>query len=719
MKRFLLAVAAAAFFSHVSFGQSLSSINPSSAEPGQELPITITCSGDNFVTCTQMTSWTVCNSNVAGVYMRNGDSLLTASSVSNVQSTSLTATFGFPLSCATGAWDVGVGRSGGTLWQSQGFAVNPLSAPVLDSISPKMSLQNRSLAMTIFGTHTHFRLFQQSASVDNVSAAWLKRGVAAVKADSVRPINSCTVQAYFTLSSSVDSGRYDVQVDQGGGLASATLPKAFTVTWPFSPSHPLPKGCIAYYPLDGDAGDYSNNGNDGTIYGATAADGVYGGALYFDGSSSYISVPDNGGFTITNGLSICAWIKPEQADMWYRVVGKTNSSSSNNDWVLGQAMAGGIYFSMWKGASQYNTNGGNPLVLNAWNHIAGTWDGTCMRIYYNGSVQPESVLVAPPINSSGNPLLIGKMADNTYYFKGGIDEIMIFNRALTGAEIDSIYRGAYSANSKADSTIPVLIPCEPKVTLNLRPSFAWHKVTGAAVYTLAVATDLAFANIVLQTPLSDTSYASLANMPLGTIFWRVKSDLNTRWSPYDKFVIQSDTVPYLVRFNGDTVESKRPRFIWNKVAKATAYRVEIASSQTFTPNLVSTLCQDTFFLPLVDMTQGTYFWHVSCDRNYEIYCAPDSLAVGSSVHIIGTGRAVRQDGFLGRFASLIGRASGLELWIYEPNGKRAAVIPSVNLRPGIAETLKASGVRLPSGVYLAVLKMSGVTVAMKKFAKGQ
>lgn len=500
MKRCLSAFVFFVFFATACLGQTITSVSPSSADVGTELSVTITCSGDDFLTCSQVISWTTCNSNVSRVYISNGDSSLVASSVSGVQAASLTADFGIPLSCPSGAWSLAVDNNNGspqTLVQVQGFTINSISAPVVQSVTPSSSYQDTTVTVTIAATHAHFRLFQQTSSVDNVTNIWLKQGTSSIKADSVRPSGYDTVRAYFSLTSTNAPGLYDVQVDQGGGLASALMHNAFTIK----------------------------------------------------------------------------------------------------------------------------------------------------------SLAP-------------------------------------------------------------DSTVPVLVPCQPKVTLNLRPVFLWHKVTGATTYTLAVASDVAFASIQLQMPLSDTSYAPQADIPVGPVFWRVKSDISTGWSRCDNFIIQSDTVPFIVRFSGDSVHSKRPHFVWNKVALATAYRIEIAQTQAF-GNGVSMPVQDTSFDPLADMTVGSYYWHVSCDRNYSIYCPIDSLVVAPST------RAIVGDAKRGTFgvqlASLANRVAGWEIWVYALNGKRAFIIPAANIRSTIGESVKASGGRLLAGVYLAVLKKNGVALATERY----
>ncbi|HUI92323.1 MAG TPA: LamG-like jellyroll fold domain-containing protein [Chitinivibrionales bacterium] len=477
-------------------------------------------------------------------------------------------------------------------------------------------------------------------------------------------------------------------------------------------TYSLPAGTIAYYPLDNNCNDYSGNGNNGSAYGGPAwVAGYSGNALYCDGVNDYVSVPNSNSLTITNQLSVSAWIKPEKGSMWYRIVGMSNSTQSENTWCLGMAMNGGIYFCVWNSNGQNNTNCSQLIPLNKWSHVAGTWDGTTLRAYLNGVLQPEQVAAYGPVLSSTGPLIIGRKPDNTYYFQGAIDEVIIFNRALSQSEITGLYNfppysspilipvpspttnrrpalswhtvpqaAAYTVQVDTtrlfakpclktplldttyqvpidlpvdtiywqviaginDSTmyyseigsfviqdprVPLLIPYEPKVTQERRPALAWHPVAGATTYTLEAATNGLFTNLVLLSPMPDTHYVAQTDFPISTIYWRVKSDLVDKWSTVDTFQIMPDTIPFLIRFNGATLSTKRPTFLWHPVANAGGYRIEAASDRNFTQNYTTVPVPDTFYAPLVDMTQGTWFWHVSCGRNYQLFSPADSFVI--------------------------------------------------------------------------------------------
>ena len=264
-----------------------------------------------------------------------------------------------------------------------------------------------------------------------------------------------------------------------------------------------------------------------------------------------------------------------------------------------------------------------------------------------------------------------------------------------------------------DSATPVLIPYVPKVTLNLRPRLAWHPVVQAAQYTINVANNAAFTNPFIQVPLSDTVYAPGANFSSGRIFWHVKSDLSTRWSQTDSFVIQSDTVPFLIRFNGDTVKNVRPRFSWNKVSLATAYRIELSTNSAFVGPL-TTLVSDTFFVPLADLSKGLWFWRVSCDRNYLVFPVPDSLRIDNTVSVLSIGN---ENSSLSRQTKINLLTARWDVSIYTLNGKEIAVVHSGAGNHVVPDKTVISEMKLRPGVYLAVFRSNGSVFASSKFVQ--
>jgi hypothetical protein len=99
-----------------------------------------------------------------------------------------------------------------------------------------------------------------------------------------------------------------------------------------------------------------------------------------------------------------------------------------------------------------------------------------------------------------------------------------------------------------------------------------------------------------------------------------------------------DSIPLLLRYNGASVETRRPEFKWNQVTGATQYKIEIADNAQFISPAVSLPVTDTFYLPLADLGYGAWYWRVSSSKNIGLFCLPDSLIVAppTKIKISGT-----------------------------------------------------------------------------------
>ena len=177
--------------------------------------------------------------------------------------------------------------------------------------------------------------------------------------------------------------------------------------------------------------------------------------------------------------------------------------------------------------------------------------------------------------------------------------------------------------------VPVIIPYQPNVTLERRPVLRWHPVVGALTYTFVIDDNADFSSPISSFPLSDTSYKLLADLPFGAIYWKVKSNLVDIWSAVDKFTVLPDSIPDLIRYNGDSVSTKRPAFTWHPVTNALDYLIEIADNSAFS-NAMSLKVSDTTFVPLADLGNGTWYWKVSCSRNYALFAPADSFKIEST-----------------------------------------------------------------------------------------
>ena len=196
-------------------------------------------------------------------------------------------------------------------------------------------------------------------------------------------------------------------------------------------------GLVAAYSFDAGAGsmlaDVSGRGNSGAIAGATwTAAGKSGGALSFDGDDDWVSIADAAALDLTYGMTMEAWVKPSAlGGSWRTVLEKSRNSR----------VAYGLFASeeTSRSAAQISVNNvrtarGPALPLGVWSHLAATYDGSTLRLYVNGTFA-ASANVNGDIHPSPDPLYIGGTPAGAEWFVGQIDEVRIYNRALSEYEL--------------------------------------------------------------------------------------------------------------------------------------------------------------------------------------------------------------------------------------------------------------------------------------------
>jgi len=213
----------------------------------------------------------------------------------------------------------------------------------------------------------------------------------------------------------------------------------------------LEEGLVAYYPFNGNANDESGNGNDGVVHGATLTVDRFGNAsnaYEFDGVNDFIQ-SYNSLNDITNNISISIWIKKE--DLWedeYQKIILTGTSASNYGVNISQGPNDyPFYFQINDNSVQVKTN---YPAINSWVHIVGVYDGTQIKLYIDkGFIGADSYTLNVDIL---NPLRIG-WGYGVEFFNGKIDDIRIYNRALTETEIQQLYDGGEEPNLSLTGSI--------------------------------------------------------------------------------------------------------------------------------------------------------------------------------------------------------------------------------------------------------------------------
>ncbi|HEY6892486.1 MAG TPA: LamG-like jellyroll fold domain-containing protein, partial [Solirubrobacter sp.] len=289
------------------------------------------------------------------------------------------------------------------------------------------------------------------------------------------------------------AGTHQVTAVAGDASGNTTTSSPVTVTVDNSaPPAPTP---VAAYSFEETSGttvtDATGRGHTGTITGATrTTTGKNGRALSFNGTSNYVSIPDANDLDLTTGMTLEAWVNPTNNTGWRSALIKERSGD------LSYALyAGGdttpLATITTTGASGYGEAGGpagSAPPNNTWTHLAGTYDGTTLKLYRNGTLISSSTRVGSITVGTG-PLKLGGNAIWGEWFAGQLDDVRVYNTALTAAQIQTDMNTAVGSTPPPPDTTAPSVPTGlaatgaiGKVTLNWTASTDNVGVTGYGVY---------------------------------------------------------------------------------------------------------------------------------------------------------------------------------------------------------------------------------------------
>ncbi|MCG5220077.1 LamG-like jellyroll fold domain-containing protein, partial [Streptosporangium soli] len=316
--------------------------------------------------------------------------------------------------------------------------------------------------------------------------------------------------------------------DSGAANHNITAPAtATTYTAAYGPIQPA-TGLVAAYSLDEGTGtavaDASGLNNNGATTGTTwTTGGRYGGALSFNGTSSWVTVADSPSLRLTGGATVEAWVKPvESTYRWKSVVVKQHRNG----------LAYGLYaftestrpVAIVSANADVEAFGTGTLPAGVWSHLASTYDGSMVRLFVNG-VQVAQQAASGPIRVDEGVLRIGGNSVWGEHFDGLIDEVRVYDRALTTTQIQTDMNTPVGPPPPAD-TQPPTAPGSPVATGGPGSAqLTWTASTddtGVAGYTVHRSTTAGFtpsgANQVGSTP--GTAFTD-SGVPAGTHYYRV------------------------------------------------------------------------------------------------------------------------------------------------------------------------------------------------------
>lgn len=246
--------------------------------------------------------------------------------------------------------------------------------------------------------------------------------------------SSATTSASFSTA-----GAYVLRLTVSDGALSTSDTVAVTVNAAATPT----SGLVAHYRLNETtgptasdaAGSYSGTLRNGTAWVA----GHHAGGASFDGLNDYISLPNisasGSGFTVAMWVLTDNFQPPDQQFLSKA----TGASEQEHDWMLGLSSGRRLRFRLKTGGTTATlTAFSGQLPRRTWYHAAATYDGSLMRLYVDGT-EVGSTSKSGPISMNANvPLNLGRNPGNSSYMKGVLDDVRIYNRALTPAEIKAL-----------------------------------------------------------------------------------------------------------------------------------------------------------------------------------------------------------------------------------------------------------------------------------------
>lgn len=197
--------------------------------------------------------------------------------------------------------------------------------------------------------------------------------------------------------------------------------------------------------------DYMGNNNGTSQQNTTALQttGKNGGALMFNGTSDYASIPDNASLKPA-AITVSAWIKTSDVTQNYAMFA-SKSSNGGDGWnlrfnsVSGKPMFIALVGDTFVDQSLYSVS--IAAANDQWTHVVGVYDGNAVKTYVNGDLS-GSYSISGNLVFNTDDLLLGRRADG-FYFNGSIDDVQIYNRALSADEITALYNGTAISHTAA------------------------------------------------------------------------------------------------------------------------------------------------------------------------------------------------------------------------------------------------------------------------------
>ena len=303
------------------------------------------------------------------------------------------------------------------------------------------------------------------AGTQPISLQWLYNGV--IIADAT---NTTLVLTNLQVG---QSGNYTLSASNLLGAVISS--NAVLQILPLPTCLKLASGMVGWWKGDFSAVDVVAT-NNGILSNVGYTSGIDGGAFSFDpenysyGTYTGVKIADQSAYALTNSLTIEGWVRPRGNS--YMIFFRGDSRPGLDPYSISMQANSNVVFSI-------TDSGGNgasvvtSLAYNQWTHLAATLDGAAgtLNFYTNGVLAAQTFTSVRPIGAltgSSPGVGIGNLNDggNNFPFLGDIDEIALYNRALSAAEIQSIYTANYAGKCLPDVPPSVSVPANQTVLVS-------------------------------------------------------------------------------------------------------------------------------------------------------------------------------------------------------------------------------------------------------------
>jgi hypothetical protein len=308
------------------------------------------------------------------------------------------------------------------------ITTNQLSEQILKYLKPEITQQ--PTAGTIYADTNG--TISVSAEGKYLTYQWKKNGVnLAGETNATLKITDANATQH--------EGNYSVVVSNDFGSVESGLASIVV------PGYNLTDGLVAWWKFDGNTNDSSGNNLNGSNQGAsltTDKNGESGKAYSFN--NSHISVAHSNLLNFTDSFSISLWVFSTNyiSNDWQEFLMKGSTNYTYRQYHMRpDKNTGRLQFIFYQSGTSFSSTSNTALENNKWSHVVGTLSNSQVNLYINGlNDSSRQFNNFSSVTSTSYGLSIGRLGTGGYYFNGKIDEVRMYDRALSALDVQALYQ---------------------------------------------------------------------------------------------------------------------------------------------------------------------------------------------------------------------------------------------------------------------------------------